>query len=143
MLLSMLMTAQAGNFGLGLAFGAPTGVTGKIFLSNTGAIDILVGEMWDDGWWYEEDLVLSVDYLSHVAELAQGSDARLDFYIGGGANLWFGDWNESFAAEMPIGLSVMFQNAPVELFVELAPMIMFRNDVDFVTGGSLGARYYF
>lgn len=139
MLLALATPAQAGDIGLGIALGSPTGITLKAFLSDTTAIDVLVGEMWEG--WKDEDLFFSVDFIVHPATLTEGGDARLDFYLGGGVNAWVrGPW---LGVEMPLGLSLMFRKVPIEVFLEAVPMVIFWDYGAFEGGGSLGARYYF
>jgi hypothetical protein len=146
LLLASLLPAEAsGRVGLGLAVGTPTGATLKVFVTRRGAIDVLVGETWHGGW-EDDDLMISVDYLAHVAEIADGSAASLDFYVGGGGNVWLGgEWagDDRLAAEMPLGLSLRFVRAPVELFVEAVPMVIVYDFRGFEMGASGGARYYF
>lgn len=140
-LLALAGPAHAADVGLGLALGQPSGITLKAWFNDDTALDVLVGEMWDYDGWRHGDLFFSVDLLAHPATLTEGGAARLDFYIGGGVNAWLE--SADFAVEMPLGLSLMFREVPVEVFLEAAPMVVFISDPGFTGGGSLGARYYF
>lgn len=140
-LLAWMLPAHAADVGLGLALGQPSGITLKAGLNDKLALDVLVGEMWDYDGWRHGDLFLSVDLLATPATITEGGAARLDFYIGGGVNVWVE--GADFAVEMPLGLSLMFREVPVEVFLEAAPMVVLYYDPGFEGGGSLGARYYF
>lgn len=136
--------AHAGPVGLGLALGSPTGITAAVFVNDNANLDFLVGEGWHGDGWHDDELLLSADYDVHLVDLAKGPDARLDFYLGGGVNVWM--WRSAGAdigLEMPIGLSLNFERAPVELFVELVPTFVVTDYGWFDMGGSVGGRYYF
>lgn len=139
-----LTAAHAAPVGLGLALGSPTGVTAAVFVSDHADLDFLVGEGWHDNGWRDDELFVSADYDVHLVDLAKGPDARLDFYLGGGVNVWLlRDIGSDLGLEMPVGLSLNFTRAPVELFVELAPTFVVTDYTWFDMGGSLGGRYYF
>ncbi len=140
MLLPFLISAQAANVGLGLALGSPTGVTLKIMTSHKAGFDLLVGEMWH--YWDKDDVLVSADYVVTMSRLASG-EVDLDFYLGGGGNVWLGRWTGNvLAAEMPLGLSLTF-GPPVEVFVEAVPVLFVLPFGEFGVGGSVGFRYYF
>lgn len=143
LLLSLLASpAHAGAVGVGLALGAPTGVTASVYLTDRTNLDFLVGEGWAEEWG--DRFLISADYDAHLVDLASGDAARLDFYLGGGANMWFErDHDVDVGLEMPIGLAVFFRKAPVELYFELLPGFVLTDYEWFDVGGSVGARYYF
>jgi hypothetical protein len=150
-LLLLSLSAHAGDVGIGFALGSPTGLTLKWYTTRSQALDLLVGEMWHDGW-DAHGVTFSADYLFDLGTFAKGSVARADFYLGPGVNVWawggyYDHWHDHwgysyFAVEMPIGASVMFNRAPVEIFFELAPMLVVADYPWFGMGGSLGLRFY-
>jgi hypothetical protein len=108
-------------------------------------MDITIGA-WYEGYWPANGVFLSVDGLVTPAILANGQDASLSFYLGGGANFWvypgYG-YNPLLAVEMPLGLSLFFKKVPIELFAELDPMLLVLDWQEFMIGAQVGFRYYF
>lgn len=142
-LLLLVPDASAGAFGIGLALGSPTGITASAYLTDDSNLDFLIGEGWGDGWKHDR-LLLSADYDVHLVDLASGEAARLDFYVGGGVNLWLDpDVASDVGVEVPIGLALFFRKAPVELYAEVLPGFVLTDPEWFDVGGSIGVRYYF
>lgn len=134
--------AFAGPFGLGLAIGSPTGIAAAYEFNDDNNLDVLFGQGW--GGWSHERYVLSVDDDIHVFEFTSGADASLDFYVGGGVNLWLRPGLDAdFGVEAPLGLSLRFKKQPFELFAEVCPGFVLTEYEWFDVGGSVGGRYYF
>ena len=145
------------KFGLGFMIGDPTGLSGKLWVSPTNAIDFGVG-FWGygvcncgrglpcDRFGYHAG-TLNVDYLWQ-SNIVRGR-AQLDWHIGAGArSIWYsgcaGDC-VALAGRMPVGLDLMFANpAMLELFLELAPTLYVVPQLAALgVEGALGARFYF
>jgi hypothetical protein len=147
------------TFGLGLEVGEPTGLNGKYFLSESGALDFGVG--WIYGHYYYDDGVhLYADYLWHPTSLASSPSLELPLYIGVGVRYWDFEYcdrdfcydGSAIGIRVPIGIAFDFNNAPLDIFLQLVPVIDFLSDdyydryddrthigVDF----SAGIRYWF
>lgn len=67
-----------GPFGLGVALGDPTGVSAKLFLGETNAVDAVVGLSLDNQWIH-----FHADYLMHFPLKWSRQDFRLYAGIGG------------------------------------------------------------
>ena len=125
------------TFGLGLEVGEPTGLNGKYFLSASGALDFGVGWIYRH-YYYDDGLHLYVDYLWHPATLASSPTLELPFYIGLGVRYWdfeYCDEPEPFCYDgsaigirIPIGLSLDFNSAPVDIFIQVIPVLDFLTD---------------
>jgi len=128
---------KGGNFGIGLVLGAPGdwGVSGKAWLTKSSAIQAALN--LDDG------TVLQADYLWHYYGLVHPSRGLWPVYIGvGGAIALEGDG--AIAPRMPVGMDYIFEQVPVDIFVEVAPYLwFFDGGSDFKIKGALGARYFF
>ncbi|HSR96540.1 MAG TPA: DUF3996 domain-containing protein [Kofleriaceae bacterium] len=142
------------TFGLGLELGAPTGINGKYFLSSDRALDFGVGDIYS--YRNRFGLHIYADYLFHPVSLASTPDFELPLYVGIGGRFWdfedrSGDINDSAFAlglRVPVGLSLDFNNVPLDLFVQLIPIF----DLYFNYGAhgaavdinaSIGIRYWF
>lgn len=142
------------TFGLGLELGAPLGFTGKYFLAPDRALDFGVGDIYN--YFNRSGLHVYGDYLFHPVSLASNESFELPFYIGVGARFWsFRDSGPTqaddafaFGVRMPVGVAFDFNNQPVDLFIQVVPVLDFFSgyaahstylDVD----ASIGVRYWF
>ncbi len=140
---SQLFASQPnrGKLGAGVLLGTPTGLSGKLWLSQRGALDATAG--WD---FVESDVVLQVGYLFHFPlDVPQGSLAP---YVGAGGYMGydFGAYEAEpdslfLGARVPIGLEYNFKS--LGFFVEINPVPYFYPGIGFSIGGGIGCRYYF
>ena len=148
--------ANLGGMALGIQFGFPTALTLKIPFSGTQGVVFGLGGGFFGGpypW-----LSLHADYLIALARLAATSVFTLDFYLGPGLWIglgasgtrygWFGPTYSSFGylglgVRLPIGLSMRFVQAPVELYLEVVPAAFVFPGIYFAAGPTLGFRWYF
>ncbi|HEY7372042.1 MAG TPA: hypothetical protein VIF57_07660 [Polyangia bacterium] len=152
------------QYGVGAVVGDPTGLSGKIWVGQTNAIDLGVGfygygyrggcftdrggrVVCDRRYGYGSTSV-HADYLWE-SKLVAGSKAQLDWHIGAGARaLFIGDpcgsgcWDVGVRG--PIGLDLTFtQPSFLEVFIELAPAFYLVPGAFFAMEGGLGVRGYF
>jgi hypothetical protein len=148
------------TFGLGLELGEPTGFNGKYFVSETGALDFGVGYIYDT-YYYGDGFHIYADYLWHPVSLVSAPAFELPFYVGAGLRYWdfhycymgLCDYGGSaIGIRVPVGIAFDFNNVPLDIFIQLVPVI------DFVNGNyydryrdrshlgidlSVGIRYWF
>lgn len=131
-------TATAeGNFGLGAMAGEPSGITGKLYLSNTIAVDTTVS------WSFISDkFYVHSDYLHHFPGIFGTDIPTLAGYTGIGGMIELKD-NPEIGLRIPFGLSYTIPDTPVELFFEIAPLVLLAPETEGSLNGGLGARYYF
>lgn len=139
-----------GVFGAGLELGAPTGINGKYFLSDDGALNFGVGA---DGYGFgRSGLNLYFDYLWHPVSLANPPEFQLPFYVGIGGRIWSFDhngYNDVFAVgvRVPLGIAFDLNNVPLDFFIQLTPTLNFYRDYSDSAGFwfdfSVGIRYWF
>ncbi len=154
------------TFGLGLMLGAPSGLSGKYYLSADTALDFGIGSIYQ----YRDRSGFHVhgDFLWHPLSLASTDAFELPLYFGVGARILtgsrcyrydnrsdrcdysYGDYT-ALGVRAPLGISFDFNNIPLDIFLEFALVLDFlvdRDDrfddrlyLDF--NGAIGARYYF
>jgi hypothetical protein len=140
---SVTLSAQAtsskvGNtddLGVGFALGQPMGATAKYWLSPTIAVD---GAM---GYHFNGNFDAHGDYLWHSFSSFYVASGRLPFYIGVGGRVLLGD-DSQFGLRVPLGISYLFPNDPVEGFAELAPVVKLAKGVGADIDGVVGVRVY-
>lgn len=133
------------TFGLGVIIGEPTGLSLKYWLDKEHAIDGAAA--WSSS--ENDSFQLHADYLIHNYELLNADD--LPVYYGLGARLKFKDHdgrgrnrNDAiFGIRIPLGVTYLFDDAPLDLFFELVPVLDIAPDVDLDINAAIGLRFYF
>jgi hypothetical protein len=132
------LSAQQKDFGLGIILGEPTGVSAKLWTTGENAFDFAAA------WSFQGNgnLLLQADYVWHIFRLIPVESGRLPFYVGVGAEVVFAN-DPVLGVRVPLGLDYLFANAPVDIFVELVPILRLAPSTDFDFAGGIGARYWF
>jgi hypothetical protein len=123
--------AASDHFGVGIILGEPTGLSGKYWLTNNTAVDAALA------WSFEEDdaLHLHSDYLFHNLSLFNVDKGKLGVHFGIGGRLKFDD-DSSIGIRIPVGLTYVFENAPVDIFLELVPLLDVIPDTRYFFGST-------
>ena len=137
-LLPCTLTAKDKNFGLGIILGEPTGISLKKWFGGTTAIDCAVA--WAFGG--ENSFHLHADYLIHKINLFNVESGTLPLYYGIGIR-FKAEQKTRLGIRIPVGLCYIFEEAPIDIFLELGPILDIAPDMRFGFTGSIGARYYF
>ena len=127
--------SRPGNTELGIILGEPTGISLKLWQTNSTAIDAAVA--WSFG--RHESVHIHADYLIHTdLEADQGS---FMFYYGLGARALFAD-DPRFGARIPVGLQYIIPSTRLSLFFEVAPTFDLIPATKFGVNGGIGIRYF-
>jgi hypothetical protein len=140
--MSQAQTGRTGGpLGIGIIFGEPTGVSLKYWTGRTIAFDAAAAWSFADGSSFQ----IHGDILFHSFDLFRVQEGRMALYYGFGARLKTKDNNGDarLSFRVPIGISYEFQRVPIELFVEIAPMLDLTPKTQGAIGGGIGFRYYF
>lgn len=132
------MKAQDKNIGLGIIVGEPTGISFKYWTSSTTAFDAALAWSFIDGGAFH----IHADYIFHNFNLIRFSEGRLPFYYGIGGRIKTADKTQ-VGVRVPLGLAYMFNNTPVDIFLEVVPILNLAPKTDFRINAALGARYFF
>lgn len=126
-----------GPLGLGLVVGDPTGLSGKYWLNSRDALDGIVGV----GVGHHGHFSMSVDWTRHWSNLTPVRSGHFQLGLGVGGLLGVGD--DPYAGVRFKGLAdYLFAEAPVNVFIEMAPTVVIVDPILTVTGG-LGVRWFF
>ena len=130
--------AQSRGFGLGVILGEPTGINFKHW---TGSKTALVGAAaW--AFDHENSLHLHLDWTFHNFRLIKAEKHVLPFYYGLGIRYKDED-RDRVGIRFPLGLIYMFDDAPVDIFLEIVPIFDLTPKTEVSFNGGIGARYYF
>jgi hypothetical protein len=129
--------AEKGQAAIGVMLGEPTGINLKFWQNTNRAYDLGVA------WSLQGNEAISIhgDYLWHTWLTAEKGDLAVQYGIG--ARAWFSDNDSAVGARIPIGLNYLFEDAPIGVFVEIAPIIDLLPSTDSDGSGGIGARFYF
>ena len=131
--------AYQDGFGVGLIAGEPTGLSAKLWLGRNTAIDGAAA------WSFSgvDALHLHADFLVHRFDLARVERGALPAYYGVGGRLKIRDQDSQFGVRIPLGLAYLFEATPVDVFLEMVPLVDLVPDTDFELNASVGVRYFF
>jgi hypothetical protein len=138
LLFSSNSLSQEKGFGIGVMIGEPTGLNGKYWVTGRTAID--GGLAWS--FRSRGYLHMHADYLWHFSDIAGGS-ARIVPYVGVGGRIGAREGGSEVGIRIPVGLVYYPGRAPLDIFLELAPIVDLAPATGLQGNGGIGIRYYF
>ncbi|KPL17894.1 MAG: hypothetical protein AMJ92_10480 [candidate division Zixibacteria bacterium SM23_81] len=137
------VAAQDSGFGLGIILGEPTGLSLKQWVDGKAAIDGAIA--WSFG--RHDALHLHADYLVHNFTLFKMEQGKLPLYYGIGGRIKFeengNDEDTKIGVRIPVGISYILANSPLDIFLEIAPLLDLTPSTEFDLNGAIGIRYFF
>jgi hypothetical protein len=130
--------AQDRGFGAGVILGEPTGLSGKLWLNRQSAVDMGLAYSFRN----KGNFHLHADYLFHFPD-AIASTERIPLYVGIGGRLAVGRGDGIFGVRIPLGISYWLRSAPLEFFLEVAPILDLAPATELRANGGIGARFFF
>ena len=137
-ILSSSSFSQDKKMGAGIILGEPTGVSLKYWLTEKTALD--AGFAWS--FVDENAFQIQADYLIHNFNLIKVSEGKLPFYFGIGGRLKFSH-DVILGVRVPLGLAYIFAHQPIDVFLEIVPILDLLPQTDFTISAAVGGRYYF
>lgn len=140
-------TQQGGRFGAGFVVGEPTGIAWKYRIDQVNAVDGAIGlspynayrvhvdYLWQSHPFSEQNLGMH-----YGAGVAFGG-GRTEYVNRGG--VLFREQEIGFGVRGVIGLNYLIRNSPVDLFFELAPIVVLTPNSASGIDLGFGARVYF
>ena len=123
--LNIQAKAQDRGFGLGVILGEPTGLSGKYWLDDRSAVDGALA--WS--FYHGSSFHLHLDYLMHSRDAFDTKEPLL-LYYGVGGRLKSSDTkysaNTQFGIRGVIGVDYLVRTAPIDLFLEVSPILDLR-----------------
>jgi len=121
--------------GVGLIVGEPTGVSLKYWLDRSTAIDAALA--------VNGPFQFHADYLVHSNKSITPSElkGRFPWYYGIGGRIKNSHETE-VGVRVPVGISYLFADAPLDLFAEVAPVVDVAPTVRLGLNGAAGIRFY-
>ena len=131
--------SQDHGFGAGVVIGEPTGISLKGWLSPTTAID--AGIAWS--LVHETSFHIHADYLIHAFNVFETKE-KMPLYYGIGGRIKTAPHGDArLGVRMVVGVEYMVRNAPIDLFLEMAPILDLAPATELQVNAGLGARFWF
>jgi hypothetical protein len=129
---------QGGDLGLGFIAGDPSGLSGKIWLGDNNALDLIAGFSAQNDW-----IRLHADYVWHEFSLFPVRAGQLPLYYGMGLWTAIAKHAPALGARGVVGIEYLFPSAPLDVFLELGPGASILPETEFGITGGLGMRFFF
>lgn len=127
------------NTGIGFIIGEPTGLSLKSWTSSNNAFDL--GLAWSIGRY--DAINIHGDYLWHRFGVFEDLDQGwLPVYYGIGGRIVLAENDAVLGARIPVGINYLFEETPIDLFFEIAPVVNLVPSTDFDVNGGVGVRVY-
>ncbi len=136
------VAAQEKPFGLGIIAGEPTGPCFKFW---TGARTAIDGALAWSFSHHHTSMHIHADYLMHSFGVIKVEKGKLPVYYGIGGRIKFveGNGDDKIGVRVPVGLAYLFADAPLDLFIEIVPVLDLTPDTEMDFNAALGVRFFF
>jgi len=138
MLFCSTVVAEESGFGVGVILGEPTGICCKFWTGSNTAIDGAAAWSFAD----ENALHLHADYLFHNFDWYEVEKGKLPFYFGLGGRFKL-EKDTKVGIRIPIGGTYIVEGAPLDIFLEIVPVLDLVPGTEFELNGAVGIRYFF
>jgi hypothetical protein len=131
-------TAQERGFGIGVMMGEPTGLSAKGWITSRSAFD--GGLAWSfrgDGYMHAH-----MDYLWHFTEVINSTQQVIP-YLGIGGRLTGFRSAATVGVRVAGGLAWLPSGSPLDVFVEIAPIVDIVPETRASANAGVGLRIYF
>ncbi len=145
LVLAATATVRA-QMGIGVILGEPTGLSMKLSAGSASSFDAAAA--WS--FLQQEDrggipatggsIYFHLDYQQYF-DLVDVPSGRLPFFVGVGGKIYLGTDILALGVRIPLGVSYEFADVPLELFLEVAPGLLFFPSTTFDGGGGFGILY--
>lgn len=143
LLAALAGTAAAGDrYEAGIMVGVPTGLSGKLNLSRTEAVDAGMGWAFSD----DKEFYLHADKLWQRDDVFKPESGRMPLYFGVGGRVKTREGRASkLGVRLPVGVQYYLPqpNPGVTFFAEAAPILDMAPDTSFGLNVAIGVRFLF
>ncbi len=129
---------QDAGFGLGAVFGEPTGISAKNWVAPENAVDAGLAWAFGKGGMFH----IHMDYLWHFRDVIR-SQERFVLYAGIGGRVAFGSEPGIMGVRIPVGIEFWPRGIPLDVFMEVAPILDVVPSTTGSLNGGVGIRYFF
>jgi hypothetical protein len=136
-LIFLFSIAYAGNFGVGIIAGEPTGISFRLWQNKVNAFDFGIA------WSIDANILhISADYVTHNYGIFKPTSGTMPFYYGIGLRILAKD-NTNFGIRVPLGIVFIPKGTTLDFFFEIVPTLNLVPATNLDVDGAVGFRYYF
>jgi len=128
-----------GDVEVGIVLGEPTGFSGKVWTTLNSAFD--VGVAWSFG--KGGHIHLHGDYLIHAFDFFSVETGDMPLYFGVGGRVRLEEEDSRVGLRIVVGTEYVFSEAPVSIFLEIAPIMDIIPETASNLNAGFGIRYIF
>ena len=135
-IISLSTTYGQGKFGLGIILGEPTGISAKLWMTGTTAIDGAVA------WSFANESAFHIhaDFLIHNFGVF---GKVVPLYYGIGGRIKFRKDETRIGVRIPVGVAYDIPSTSIDLFLEIVPLLNLNPSTSFTLNGAIGGRFHF
>jgi len=136
LILGLSSSYAQGKFGLGIILGEPTGVSAKVWMSGSTAVDGAIA------WSFANKSALHIhaDFLIHNYDIFS---KVVPLYYGIGGRIKFREDDTRIGVRVPVGVAYDIPSTQIDLFLEIVPLLNLNPSTSFTMNGAIGGRFYF
>ena len=143
LLLPFPVQGEMSGLGLGIVAGEPTGLSVKKWMDVKSAIDGALAWSFIDGNSFQ----VHADYLRHKNDFSKEYREKLPLHYGIGARIKFkdkknGNDDTKIGIRVPLGISYFLKEEPIDIFIEIVPILNVSPETDIDLNAAVGVRYY-
>ncbi len=129
-------TYGQGKFGLGIILGEPTGISAKLWITGTTAIDGAVA------WSFANKSAFHIhaDFLIHNFGVF---GKVVPLYYGIGGRIKFREDETRLGVRIPVGVAYDIPSTSIDLFLEIVPLLNLNPSTSFTLNSAIGGRFHF
>ena len=135
-IISFSTTYGQGKFGLGIILGEPTGISAKVWMTGTTAVDGAIAWSFAN----ESALHFHADFLIHNFSVFS---KVVPLYYGIGVRIKFREDDTRIGIRIPVGIAYDIPSTQIDLFLEIVPLLNLNPSTSFTLNGAVGGRFYF
>ena len=134
-----VMAFDPGSWEAGAMIGEPTGLSAKLWTGTDEAVD------FGAAWSFKENsrFQVHVSYLFHNFYFFDVDTGMFPIYFGVGGRVRVEEDDTRVGIRIPVGVEYVFEDYPIAVFLEIAPIVDFAPETDSDLNGGLGVRYIF
>lgn len=135
-IISLSTTYGQGKFGLGIILGEPTGISAKLWMTGTTAIDGAVA------WSFANESAFHIhaDFLIHNFGVF---GKVVPLYYGIGGRIKFRKDETRIGVRIPVGVAYDIPSTSINLFLEIVTLLNLNPSTSFTLNGAIGGRFHF
>ncbi|MCK4815689.1 hypothetical protein KA005_07965 [bacterium] len=133
-----IAVGQESGFGLGVIVGEPTGLSWKFWTGSVTAVDGAAAWSFAD----KSALHLHADLIFHDFTRIYVEKGKFPLYFGFGGRIKL-EKKSRIGIRIPLGITYIPERLPLDMFLEIVPILDLVPGTEFDFNAAIGIRYFF